>query len=461
METFGSVNGDVVVNKIWHCLLVCVLTPWTAVRADDWPQWLGPQRDGVWRETGIVSRLPEKELTRKWRTPIGAGYSGPAVVGDRVFVMDRVSKDGMDVANPFQRTAVPSSERVLCLDEATGKILWEHKYPCVYTVSYPAGPRCTPTVQNGNVVSLGSEGNLFCLSASDGQVIWSHDLKKDYSIQSSPVWGFASHPLIDGNQVICFIGGDGTAVVAFDLKTGNERWRALSATGPHGPGYSPPVIYEAAGVRQLIAWLPDAVNAIDPATGKVLWSYPFTIKEGLTAPMARKSGDQLFVTAFYNGPLMLRLNGEKPGVTELWRGKGKDERQTDGLHSIMPTPFLVDGHIYGVCSYGQLRCVTADDGKRVWENLTATGADKARNARWANAFLVQHQDRFFIANERGDLILAKLTPQGYDELGRTNLLKPTGQAGGREIVWSHPAFAHRSVFARNDEEIVCVSLAAE
>jgi hypothetical protein len=183
------------------------------------------------------------------------------------------------------------------------------------------------------------------------------------------------------------------------------------------------------------------------------------VKEGLTAPMPRKAGDLLFVTAFYDGPLMLKLNDDKPGATELWRGKGKNERLTDGLHSIMPTPFIVDGHIYGVCSYGQLRCLKADTGQRVWENLTATGADKARNARWANAFLIQHQDRFFIANEQGELILAKLTPQGYDELSRTHLLEPTGQAGGRQIVWSHPAFAHRCVFARNDKEIVCVSLA--
>lgn len=428
--------------------------------ADDWPQWMGPQRDGVWRETGIVERLPEKGLVRKWQTPIGAGYSGPVVVGNRVFVTDRVTKEANDPASPFERGAVPSSERVLCLDEATGNLLWEHKYPCIYTVSYPAGPRCTPTVHDGKVYSLGSEGHLFCLSASDGKVIWSRELKKDFSIRSTPVWGFASHPLVDGNKLICFVGGADTAVVAFDLATGKELWRALSASGPHGPGYSPPVIYDAAGVRQLIAWLPDAVNGLDPETGKVLWSKSFTVKEGLTAPMARKAGDQLFVTAFYDGPLMLKLDGDKPGATELWRGKGKNERQTDGLHSIMPTPFIVDGHIFGVCSYGQLRCLKADSGQRIWENLTATGADKARNARWANAFLIQHQDRFFIANEQGELILAKLTPQGYDELSRAKLLEPTGQAGGRQIVWSHPAFAHRCVFARNDKEIVCVSLAA-
>lgn len=432
----------------------------SAVNADDWPQWLGPQRDGEWRETGIVEKLPQT-LKVRWRTPIGAGYSGPAVVGNRVFVTDRQVSEGNDPQSPFQRGAVPSVERVLCLDDASGKVIWKREYPCVYTVSYPAGPRCTPIVDGERVITLGAEGHLNCLGTADGNVVWSRDLKKDYGIKLTPTWGFASHPLIDGNKLITFVGGEGTAVVAWDKSTGKELWRALSATGPHGPGYGPPMIYEAAGVRQLIAWLPDGVNALDPETGKVLWSHPFSSKEGLTAPTPRKSGDLLFLTSFYDGPCMLKLDVNKPGVTEVWRGKGKSERQTDGLHSIMPTPFIVDGHIYGVCSYGQLRCLKAGTGERVWEDLTATAADKARNARWANAFLVRQADRFFIANEQGELLISKLTPQGYQELSRAPLLKPTGNAGGRSVVWSHPAFAHRNVYARNDEEIVSVSLAAE
>lgn len=433
----------------------------SSVSADDWPQWLGPQRDGVWREDGIVDRLPASGPKVRWRTPIGSGYSGPAVVGNRVFVTDRKINEGADPQSPFQRGSVPSLERVLCLDDATGKIVWQHDYPCVYTVSYPAGPRCTPIVDGERVITLGAEGHLHCLTTDKGDVVWSRELKKDYGIRLTPTWGFASHPLIDGNKLITFVGGEGSAVVAFEKATGKELWRALSATGPHGPGYGPPMIYEIGGVRQLIAWLPDAVNALDPETGKLLWSHPFGSKEGLTAPTPRKAGDTLFVTSFYDGPCMLKLDANKPGVAELWRGKGKNERQTDGLHSIMPTPFVIDGHIYGVCSYGQLRCLKAATGERLWEDLTATAANKARNARWANAFLVQQRDRFFIANEQGELLISKLSPKGYEELSRAALLKPTGNAGGRNVVWSHPAFAHRSVYARNDEEIVSASLAAE
>lgn len=432
-----------------------------AASADEWPQWLGPKRDAVWRETGIVDKFPADGPTVRWRTKIGAGYAGPAVVGDRVIVTDRVRNGSRDPDSPFERGSAASSERILCLDEATGKIVWEHSYPCVYTVSYPAGPRCTPTVDDGQVFTLGAEGHLVALAAADGKVLWQRDLKQDYSIRQSPTWGFSSHPLVDGKKVITLVGGEGTAVVAFDRDSGKEVWRALSASGPHGPGYGPAQIIEAAGVRQLIVWLPTAVSSLDPETGKVLWSHSFPVRQGLTVPTPRRSGDLLFVTSFYDGPLMLRLATDKPGASEVWRGRLADEKNNDDLHSIMPTPFIENGHIYGVSSYGQLRCLKADTGERVWEDLTATGADKLRNARWANAFLIKHEDRFFLANEAGDLIIARLTPKGYDEISRTNLLKPTNHNAGRPVVWSHPAFAHRCVFARNDEEIVCVSLAKE
>ena len=144
--------------SLWIGLLLVTLT---SVRADDWPQWLGPQRDGVWRETGIVDRLPAKGLTRKWTVPIGSGYAGPAVVGDHVYVTDRIITEGTDSANPFERKPVPSSERVLCLNRESGEIIWKHAYPCVYTVSYPAGPRCTPTVSGDKVIRSVRKGICF------------------------------------------------------------------------------------------------------------------------------------------------------------------------------------------------------------------------------------------------------------------------------------------------------------
>jgi outer membrane protein assembly factor BamB len=420
-------------------------------QADDWPQWLGPQRDGIWSETGILKEFPAEGPRVRWRVPIGAGYTGPAVANGRVYVMDR--QRPITSAETPKRGAIPGSERILCLNEADGQIVWKHEYDCPYTMSYPAGPRATPVVSDGKVFALGAEGNLFCLDANKGTKLWSHEFKKDYGLDT-PVWGFAASPLLDGQKLICLAGGDGSTVVAFDKDTGKELWRALSAKEP---GYCPPVIYEVGGKRQLIIFHPQALNSLDPETGKVYWTQPYTAQSGLTIPMPRKSGDRLFVTTFYNGPMMLKLDAEKPEATVLWRGKSNSERKTDGLHSIIPTPYFEGDYIYGVCSYGQLRCLKAENGERVWETFKATTGDK--EVRWANAFLIKNGDRFFLPNEKGDLIIAKLSPKGYEEISRTHLLDPTNRDPGRLVVWSHPAFANRCIYARNDKEIVCASLA--
>ncbi len=436
-------------------VLVCAVVSLSSVFADDWPQWLGPQHDAVWRETGIVGKFPAEGPPVRWRTPIGAGYAGPAVANGKVYVTDRRLPEGAsNPSNPFQRGTIPGTERVLCLNETDGKILWQHTYDCPYGLSYPAGPRATPVVSGGKVYTLGAEGHLFCFDATTGKVIWSHDFKRDFSIQT-PVWGFSAHPLLDGNKLICLAGGEGSTVVAFDKDSGKELWRALAAKEP---GYCPPVIFEAGGKRQLVVWHPEAVNSLDPETGKVYWSQPCNIRSGMTIPTPRKMGDLLYLTCFYNGSTMLRLDANKPVATEVWASKKVSEKDTDALHSTMSTPFLEDGYIYGVCSYGQLRCLKAGSGERVWETLKATTPD-GKEMRWANAFIVKNGDRFFLFNEKGDLIIAKLSPKGYEEISRAHLLEPTNTAAGRDVLWSHPAFANRCMFARNDKEIICVDLA--
>lgn len=436
-------------------LLLALLTLTTAnLRADDWPQWLGPQRDAVWRETGILESFPASGPAVRWRVPIGGGYSGPAVAGGRVYFMDRqLAKDASNPRNAFARGRIPGSERVLCLDAADGRQLWAHEYACDYTVSYAAGPRTTPVVRGGKVYALGAEGNLCCLDATTGREIWARDFKKDFGIPT-PMWGFAGHPLLDGQKLICLAGGEGSVAVAFDKDTGKELWRALSAPEP---GYAPPVIYEAGGKRQLIIWHPQALNSLDPETGALYWSEPGKANSGMTIATPRRLGDLLYVTSFYNGSVMLRLAADRPAATRLWQSKKASERDTDTLHTVMSTPFLEDGHIYGVCSYGQLRCLKAETGERVWETFAATTGDKP--VRWANAFLVKNANRWFLFNEKGDLIIAKLSPTGYEEISRAHLLEPTNTDPGRPVVWSHPAFADRCIFARNDREIICVSLA--
>jgi outer membrane protein assembly factor BamB len=424
--------------------------------ADDWPQWLGPQRDAVWRESGIIEKFPTNGPPVRWRASIAGGYAGPVVANGRVYVADRRLAQGTsNPADPFDRGVIRGGERVLCLSEADGQVLWKHEYECPYTISYPAGPRVAPLVSQGKVYTLGAEGNLFCLDATDGKVLWSHEFKKDFGIKA-PMWGFAGHPLLDGNRLICLVGGAGSTAVAFDKDTGKELWRALSA---EEPGYSSPVIYEAGGTRQLILWHPEAANALDPETGAVYWSVPFKSRAGMTLATPRKLGDQLFFTAFYSGSLMLRLDSAKPAAAVAWRTLKVNEKDTTHLNAVMCTPFLEDGYIYGVCSYGQLRCLKMETGERVWETFQATTSGEA--VRWANAFIVKNGDRFFLFNEKGDLIMAKLSPRGYEEISRAHLLEPTNKDCGRFVVWSHPAFANRHVYARNDREIICADLALQ
>lgn len=436
-------------------LAVAGLVSSVTARADDWPQWLGPQRDGVWRETGVVEKLPTNGFTYRWRTRIGGGYSGPAVVNGRVFVMDRqLAKEAKNPANAFSRGEIPGTERVLCLSEVDGKVLWQHEYDCAYTVSYAAGPRVTPAVHEGKVYTLGSEGNLLCLDAEKGGVLWAKDFKKEFGVKT-PMWGFAGHPLIDGRKLICLAAGNGSTAVAYDKDTGKELWRALTAKEP---GYAPPVIHEFAGKRQLIIWHPEAVSGLDPETGKVFWTHPITpsVRAGMSIPTPLKVGDRLFLTSFYNGSLMLQITNDAPTV--VWKSEKISERDTDGLHSVMATPLIEKGYIYSPCSYGQFRCLNVNTGERLWETFAPTSG---KSARWGHAFVIKQggPGRAFIFTETGDLLIAKLTPEKYEEISRAHLLDPVNRDPGRPVVWTHPAFANKSIYARNDQEIVCVSLA--
>lgn len=414
--------------------IVLVLAAST-VCADDWPQWGGPQRDGVWRESGITRQLPEtKVLPRVWSVPVAEGYAGPAVANGRVYLTDR---------QPAER-----NERVLCFDEETGEEIWGHAYPARYTISYPAGPRATPVVDDGRVFTFGAVGHLICFDAANGDVIWQKNVVEDFGT-TLPTWGTAASPLVDDNRLITLVGGaNGALVVCFEKTTGEELWRALEDPAV---GYCPPMIFEFGGARQLIIWHPSAVTALNPQTGAVIWEVPWQIRSGLSIPAPRQIGQRLFLTSFYNGPLMLDVSRDSASI--VWKGNSNSEVRTDGLHSIMPTPWVTNENIFGVCSYGQLRCLETETGKRRWETRQATG-----EGRWWNAFIIPHEDRFFIHNEQGELIIARMNTNGYDEISRSLLVEPTRKVRRRMTIWSHPAFANRSVFARNDRELVRVDL---
>ena len=430
-----------------------------SVFADDWPQWMGPRRDDVWREHGIVDHFASNGPPVLWRAQIGGSYSGPAVAGRRLFVLDRPAAAEAQSA-PRDETELKQRalERVLCLDAATGVKVWEYSYPCSYNIGYPGGPRTTPTVAGGRVYALGAMGDLLCLRADNGQLIWNHSFPRDYQLKTPPVWGWAAHPLLDQDRLICLVGGSNSAVVAFQKDTGKELWRALTAVEI---GYAPPVIYKIHGQRQLIIWHPDAVSGLDPQSGRLLWSYPYPVggepqRPEVTIAMPRLEGDRLFLTCFYQGSLLLQINVHTPKL--VWnRRSSNGEVMDDGLHTILGTPQFRDGYIYGVCGFGELRCLDARTGNRKWETYQATGGHKAF---FGNAFLTMNQDRTFLWNDQGELIIAKLRPEGYHEITRAKLLEPLEKTRGRIVTWCHPAYANRCLYVHNGKELICASLAA-
>lgn len=461
-EVGGGVLADIFCRRGRWRLRTCfallgfsALANWS--RADDWPHWLGPQRDSVWREHGIVEKFPAGGPPVRWRTEIAAGYSTPAVANGRVFLTDRPdSQTRGNPKNAVERTSEGGRERVLCLDEKTGRVLWQHVYDSPYNISYPSGPRAMPAVAGNRVYTLGAEGDLKCFEVESGRMVWARSFKKDYGVETQ-TWGFNAAPLVDGHRIICMVGGEGHTVVAFERETGRELWRAGSA---REAGYSAPTLIEAGGRRQLIAWDSESLNSLDPETGAVFWSEPFKTKMAHAIGSPRRYGEFLLISSFFDGSMLMRLDAKQPRAEVVWQIKGRSEIRPEGLHSLMSTPFIEDGYIYGVCSFGQLRCLKLETGERVWETLAPTSRD-GKPARWMTAFLVKHENRFFIYNETGDLIIARLSPRGYEEISRAHLLDPTNKAGGRDVHWCHPAFANRSVYVRNDREIVCVNLSSE
>jgi outer membrane protein assembly factor BamB len=460
-------------HRIALIALVGIFTAATAavptLSAKDWPQWRGAERLGLWTETGILEEFPDEGLTVKWRVPVNGGYSGPSVADGRVFVLDYVETE--------PRT-MDGTERVLALDEETGEVLWSHEWPTTYRMlmfTYATGPRASPTVDGDRVYIVGSTGLVLCLNVETGAVIWEKDTVAEYDT-NIPVWGTSSAPLIDGDRVILLVGGEPDALVmAFDKHTGDEVWRAIESRTEMG--YHQPSIIEAGGARQLIVWHPRGLSSLDPETGELYWEEEFRGRANMTVADAVHSGPYLFVSGFYSGSLMMRLDQDRPDATAIWHGENNrvslgdvEVAESTGLHSVMTTPLIVGDYIYGIGSHGQVRGLLAETGERLWEAEGLT----TRN-RWGSAYFIQHEDRYFVYNENGDLIIAQFNPEGYVELDRTHLMNPTSRSGyggaragsrgrathgqsDRLVVWSHPAFANRHLVLRNDEEIIRVSM---
>ncbi|MDE0506677.1 MAG: PQQ-like beta-propeller repeat protein [Candidatus Poribacteria bacterium] len=425
-------------------LFATVVIQTQTLNADEWPQWRGENREGVWNETGIIEKFEEPEIPIRWRVPIGSGYSGPSVAEGRVYVTDRVTK-------PKQ------IERVHCFDWETGESIWSYTYDSVYKIDYTAGPRATVTVQDGLAYALGAMGHLHCFNAATGEIVWKRDLNAEYNI-NMPIWGIASAPIVEGDHLIVQIGGKPNAcIVAFDRKTGEEKWKALDDNA----SYSAPIVITQAGERVLVCWTSTNVAALDPQTGRLHWLYTFAA-EGVISAIATPTfyRNELFVAQFQRGALLLKLSPDALEVELGWYRTGKNEQNTDAIHPAMSTPVRIGDYIYGVDSYGELRCLDAGNGDRIWEDLSAV-----RKARWSTIHFVRHpvsaDNRVWMFNEHGELLITELTPQGLNIISRAKLIEPTldqlNRRGG--VTWAHPAFAYKHVFARNDKELVCANLA--
>jgi len=404
--------------------------------AQDWPDWRGINRDGTWIETGLAEKFESAELIPEWSVPIGSGYSGPTVSNGKVYVTDLIKE-------PSQ------TEGILCLDERTGEKIWQYRYPCEYSVGYPAGPRASVVINNGNAYSLGTMGNLFCFDAVDGNIIWQRDLNRDYEIRM-PTWGISATPLIVDDKIILQISGSNNAcVIALDKNTGKEIWRNLDDIA----AYSAPVLIQKNGRKVVVVWTEDSLSGLNQETGEVFWRFPWKTGSGMSIATPVLYNDYIFVSCFYSGSLLIKLGSNYTSAEIVWQRCGESERKTDALHCVMNTPVIIGNFIYGVDSYGELRCLELATGNRVWEDLTAVKKD-----RWANIHFVQNGNKTWMFNEHGELIISELSPDGFKEISRTKIIEPTREQLPRGVTWSHPAFANKHVYVRNDKKMVCVDL---
>ncbi len=402
-----------------------------AVRADDWPQWRGPNRDGAWAETGILDSFPPGGVKARWRAPVGPGWSSPVVAQGRVYLTDS------ELNKPRAR------ERVHCFEEATGKPLWMYAYDVTYPDwAFPErGPTATPIVRDGKLYTLGNKGDLLCLDAGKGEVLWKRNVEKDYDVQE---FAFNASPLIEANLLIVCIGSypgtQASSVLALDKDSGKQVWKA--PTG--GLTNSSPILIAAGGQRQLIVWAQDGMYSLDPSTGKVYWQERMktAAQDAVTTPVFHRN--LLLVSG-----LMLKLDPEKPAASVLWPDSKVVSRR---ILSVTSTGSIQGDYVFSANSKGELVCCEAKTGRPVWATDKVT-----KPGNGASIHLTPNGDGMFLHTDQGELIRAQLTGKGYREISRTVLLAPTA----KEKVWAAPAYANRHVFARNNQELICVSLAAK
>lgn len=412
-------------------LIFAVLLPVFAANlwAEDWPRWRGLRGDGTWQAPKLSEKWPEDGLKRLWNRSVSPGFSGVSVAGGRVFLMDRPDKEKHG-----------ETERVVCFSADSGEILWSYSYEAEYgDLDHGKGPRASVTVRAGKVYGLGAVGHAFCLDAKTGKQFWVRDLVKEEKARL-PTWGFSAAPEPYDELMLYHVGARPTgSVLALDANTGQTRWR----TGKEPAGYGPPVPITRGGRRELVCWGPNHIVGLPSGGGDELWRIPYKITYGvaIATPIYREG--IVLVCGYWHGSKAIKL-GENPGDAKLlWEEK-------ESLCGLMSQPLYKDGFCYLLDRRHGLTCFELKTGRILWRDghkLTP----KDRNPQ-ASLVWVGDTNQALALNANGELILCELTPKGYREMAREQVVGKT---------WAHPAYAGNRVYARSDREIVCLELPLE
>ena len=402
---------------------VAVWSSAVAVIAGDWPQFLGPGRNGVSSETSLIDQLPPGGPKVAWRTSLGTSMSGIAV------------SKGLAVTL-FQNDM---EQFVVALDATSGAEKWKTAVAPVFENGMGNGPRSTPVIDGDQIFAFTGEGILVALTRDSGKSLWSVNVPK--TLGGVPAeYGVACSPIVTETSVIVQSGTTQAAVAAWDRKTGKLLWKS----GSGNAGYSSPVLMTLAGVTQLVVFDATGASGLDPASGSTLWSFPFpTEYDCNTASPAQISENELLISAGENhGSVILQLEKTADGLAaeSVWTSLGKDSQ----LRAEWQTPVVLDGHLYGLDNSGSagpitnLVCIRLADRKTVWQK-----------ARFGKSNLILADGRLWISTMKGELVVVQATPEKFQELGRSAVLETTRQA---------PALAEGFLFLRDDKEVVCLDL---
>ncbi len=387
------------------------------VIGQDWPQWRGPNRDGKAAGFAAPQKWPA-ELTSKWKTNVGAGDSTPALVGDKLYVFARQGDE----------------EVTLCLNAADGKEIWKDKYTA-QAVTGPAakhpGPRSSPAVADGKVVTLGVAGVVSCLDAASGKVLW----RKDPFPKVAPKFFAATSPIIVDGMAIAHVGGQGNgAIIAFALATGDEKWR----WGAEGPDYGSPALMTVDGVKQIVTPTEKSIVGIAVADGKLLWQRPFPI-QGMAYNAATPiiEGQTVIYTGKGRGAKAVKIAKKGDGfeATELW--------SNPDLAPQFNSPVLKDGFLFGLSDKGNLYCLDAKTGKTAW-------TDTAARDRQGFCPLVDGGSCLLALPSSSEMVVFKPDGKQYQEIAK---IKVAGTA-----VYAHPVLAGNRIFVRDQDSVAMLTV---